>query len=193
MDPMMASIMMFGGTFAPRQWAFCEGQLLAISSNTALFSLLGTTWGGDGRTTFALPDMRGRAPIGKGGGPGLTPRREGQMGGQEFVTLTQAEMPVHNHAASTSGLQARMPANSGDGTSDDPTNRVMAKTVITASGRSGEGKIYADSGDGTMAAGAVSGDVTIGNAGGGQSHQNMQPFLAVPFIIAVQGIFPSRN
>jgi microcystin-dependent protein len=190
MDPMMASIMMFGGTFAPRQWAFCEGQLLAISSNTALFSLLGTTWGGDGRTTFALPDMRGRAPIGKGGGPGLTPRREGQMGGQEFVTLTQAEMPVHSHSAGN--MSVRMPANSSNGGSNDPTNRVPAGPNFTNEQRQTiPVNAYADSGNQHMAPAQTSG--STGNSGGGQSHENMQPFLVVPFIIAVQGIFPSRN
>ncbi|KRS10186.1 hypothetical protein XM53_22310, partial [Roseovarius atlanticus] len=97
-DPFIGQIVLFGGNFAPRNWAFCDGQLVAISQNSALFSILGTTYGGDGRTTFGLPDLRGRVPIGPRQGPGLTFYREGQKGGAEDVTLTQAEMPSHSHA-----------------------------------------------------------------------------------------------
>jgi microcystin-dependent protein len=189
MDPMMASIMMFGGTFAPRQWAFCQGQLLAISSNTALFSLLGTTWGGDGRTTFALPNMSSRGPIGTGQGPGLRLRREGQTGGQESVTLTQLEMPVHNHSAAAQG--GGLTVQNADANQGSPNSSSYIGKPVSGSG--GVGLYTNSTGNPVTINGGSAPNVTIGNAGGGQSHENMQPFLAVPFIIAMQGIFPSRN
>jgi microcystin-dependent protein len=189
MDPMMATIMMFAGNFAPRQWAFCEGQLIAISSNQALFSLLGTTWGGDGRTTFGLPDMRGRAPVGKGGGPGLTPRREGQTGGRETVTLTQAEMPLHNHSAAAQG--GGLTVQNADANQGSPNSSSYIGKPVSGSG--GVGLYTNSTGNPVTINGGSSPDVTIGNTGGGQSHENMQPFLVVPFIIAVQGLYPPRN
>lgn len=168
MEPFLGQIVMFGGNFAPRGWAFCDGQLLSIAQNTALFSLLGTTYGGDGRTTFGLPDLRGRVPMHPGNGPGLTPRQLGQKAGAETHTLNVNEIPSHNHPI----------AAKEEGNIDDPTNNFIA-------------------GDGTTAFGTTS-DVTlsnnaVGNTGLNLPHNNLQPFQCVNFIIALQGIFPSRN
>ena len=157
---------MFAGNFAPRQWAFCDGQLLPISSNSALFSILGTTYGGDGRTTFALPDLRGRVPIHQGHGPGLSDYRLGQKSGAENVTLTVAQLPSHNHSV----------GGSESGATKGPENAVP-----------GTPGAYSPSADVQMAASM------IGNTGGNQGHPNLQPYTVVNFIIAVQGIFPSRG
>ena len=180
-DPFIAEIVMFGGNFAPRGWAFCEGQLLPISQNTALFSLLGTTYGGDGRTTFALPDLRGRAPLGPRHGPGLSDYRLGQMGGVENVTLQTPQIPSHTHTA-TSQANAVTPG----GNSNDAVNNLWADDAGVSSGTYHSGPANA-----TMNAGAVS--TNVNPAGGGQSHTNIQPYLAVNFIIALTGIFPPRN
>ena len=169
MDPFIAEIVMFGGNFAPRGWAFCDGQLLPIAQNTALFSLIGTTYGGDGRTTFALPDLRGRVPVHPGNGPGLTSRTLGQKGGTETETLTANQIPPHSHL---------LRANSGRADSTDPSNATIAKA--------NEDTYNENSADVNM-----KGDTA--NAGGGQAHNNMQPYLCVNFIIALQGIFPSRS
>ena len=168
MDPFIGQIQAFGFNFAPRGWAKCDGQLLAISSNTALFSLIGTTYGGDGRTTFALPDLRGRSGIHFGNGPGLSNVSWGQQGGAENRTLTVANLPAHGHA-----INAKE-----EGTTDDPTGAFVA-------------------GDGTNAFGAatdkVMADTSVGNTGGGQSFSTRDPFLGINYCIALQGIFPSRN
>lgn len=175
-DPILGEIRMFAGTFAPRGWAFCDGQLLSISQNTALFSLLGTTYGGDGRTTFALPDLRGRVPIHAGNGPGLSPRQLGQKGGVENVTLNINQIPSHNHAATIV-----LPADSTVGTSDKPQGMYPARNAAAI-------PQYGDSLNAALAGGSV----TISNSGGNQAHENMQPFTTVHYIIALQGIFPSR-
>ncbi len=174
-DPFIGEIRMFAGNFAPRGWAFCDGQILSIAQYSALFSLLGTTYGGDGRTTFALPDLRGRVPMHAGSGPGLTNRPQGQSGGSETNTLTVNQMPSHTHTAT-----ANNPVYDDEANSDDPTGTYPAV--------SGE-NMYSDqtSGDGAIP------EVTIGNSGGGQAVNNMQPYVTVRFIIALQGIFPSRN
>ena len=169
--PFIGEIFMFGGTFAPRNYALCDGQLLPILSFTALFSIFGTTYGGDGRTTFGLPDLRGRAPMHPGQGPGLSSRNLGQKGGQENVTLTANQLPAHTHT---------LRANSAAGDTAMPGGAVLAA--------SGPGSYESlTSPDVNMSATAVQ------NSGGGQPHTNMQPYLAVNFTIALQGLFPSRN
>ena len=174
MDPFIAQIIMFGGNFAPRGWAFCDGQLLAISQNTALFSLLGTTYGGDGRTTFGLPDLRGRVPIHPGNGPGLPSLTLGAKGGSATNTLSVAQLPAHNHAAAA---QAANPVGRGEGTAS-PNNAYPA-----------EGGTYATVKNVAMAADSVS----VGLTGSNQPVNNMQPFTGINYIIALQGVFPSRS
>jgi microcystin-dependent protein len=168
--PFIGTITMFGGNFAPRNYAFCHGQLISISQNTALFALLGTTYGGDGQTTFALPDLRGRAPIHQGSLAGGGNYVIGQVQGTESVTLTASQMPAHTHVLS---------ANSGPGSGVGPSGAVWARSTATQN--------YAATGSTPMNAAAVT------SSGGNQPHPNMQPFLAINFIIALFGIFPSRN
>ena len=177
MTPFLGQVMLFAGGFAPRGWATCEGQLLAISQNDALFSLLGTTYGGDGRTTFGLPDLRGRAPIGVGTGPGLTPRPWGQKSGSENTTLNTNNLPAHNH-----GITVEVAVSTGNGTTDEPDGNVLAGTTSPtyAAASSANGKLAGASGSST-------------NTGSGQSFNNMQPYLAMYYIIALQGVYPSRN
>jgi microcystin-dependent protein len=172
-EPFIGQIQLVGFNFAPRGWAFCNGQLLPISQNTALFSLLGTTYGGDGETTFALPDLRGRVPVhsGSSSGPGLSPRPLGQRSGQETVTLNTTQIPAHAHTFSA-------PVSSDSGETDTPEGGVPAVASED---------IYAES---TDSVGLAS---TTGNTGGGQGHNNMQPYLVVNFCIALTGIFPSQN
>ena len=172
MEGYLAQILMFGGNFAPRNWVFCDGQLLAISQNTALFSLLGTTYGGDGRTTFGIPEMRGRVPMHKGSGPGLTPRSLGQSGGVENVTLTTNQMPNHSHPTAVE-------VNNQDG---EEAN-VAGQFISNHPGAFNENGIT----------GQTLGGVSSASAGGSQSHTNVQPFKCVNFVICVSGIFPSRN
>ena len=189
-DSYLASMCVFAGNFAPRNYAFTHGQLLSISSNTALFSLLGTIYGGDGRTTFGLPDTRGRALIGQGRGPGLSNYNLGQKGGFETVTLSVSQMPSHNHAATTTvSGSATLHANSS-GNSDSPSGNVLA--------RKPRDSIYSSSApDVSMSPSAISlalnGNTTVLNTGGSQGHENRMPYLAVNWIITLQGIFPSRN
>jgi microcystin-dependent protein len=174
-EPFIATIIMFGGNFAPRGWAFCNGQLLSIAQNTALFSLLGTTYGGNGQTTFALPDLRGRVPIHPGQGPGLSSYTLGQQAGTESVTLTPNQMPAHTHSA-TAVLRASTQA------ANDtlPTGNYLA-----------DGGPYQSATNTTMNANAVA--VTNGISGNSQPTTIIQPYLCVSFIIALEGIFPSRN
>ena len=176
-EPFLGQITMFAGNFAPRSWAFCDGQLLPIAQNSALFSILGTTYGGDGRTSFGLPDLRGRVAMGPRNGPGLSPRTLGQKSGVENVTLTTDQIPSHNHAATANAVA---PA----GNSNDANNNLWADDAGVSSGTYHTGPANV-----TMNAGAV----TVANAGSGQGHPNVQPFLCVNYIIALQGIFPSRN
>lgn len=169
MEPFIGQIIMFGGNFAPRGWALCDGQLLAISSHSALFSILGTTYGGDGRSTFGLPDLRSRVPMHAGTGPGLSNRRLGTAVGQEHVTLTAAQIPSHSHVMkagvlppnASTGTDAVLGAQEAYTTTTDPLVDMSSKA--------------------------------LGEAGGGQSHDNIQPSLTVNFIIATEGLYPSRS
>lgn len=182
MDPFLGQIVLFGGNFAPRGWALCEGQLLPISQNTALFSILGTIYGGDGRTTFALPDLRGRAAISSGRGPGLSDHRLGSRSGQETVTLNLTNLPSHNHTA-TGTTRASFVPPTGGGNQGSPNGTNF----------SGDGsQIYSNNvSNVNMAENNV--NVTVGNTGGNQPINNMPPYLTTNYIIALVGVFPSRN
>tara|TARA_R110002072_G_scaffold91762_4_gene204631 strand:- start:2424 stop:2987 length:564 start_codon:yes stop_codon:yes gene_type:complete len=187
MDPFLGQIMLFGGNFAPRGWAFCEGQLLAISQNTALFSILGTTYGGDGRTTFGLPDLRGRTPIAPGTGPGLSTHTLGARGGLEQNILNQTQLPSHSHIAS-----GTIKASSAEGTTNNPNGKVLALGKVPVDrATSYDANIYGDAATVNMAANEVT--VSIGNTGGNLPVSNMQPYLPVYYIIALVGVFPSRS
>lgn len=192
-EQLLGSIMLFAGNFAPREWAYCDGQLMAIATNDALFSILGTTYGGDGRTTFGIPDLRGRAPIGARRGPGLSNRALGQRSGQEMHTLTTLEMPSHNHLAAfqqTSGT-SKIPAVADTAGTDDPTNANLATPDID-----NNNFLYSkESADTHLAPGkaSVTGNVTTVPTGNSQGHNNMQPYLAINYIIAIRGLYPSRS
>ena len=169
-EPFIGEVRWFAGNFAPRGWALCDGQLLPISGNEALFSILGTTYGGDGRTTFGLPAMRGRGMVHVGSGPGLTPRPQGQKAGTETETLNESQLPSHTHT---------LRADSSGGDSVLPNDRVISKV--------GRLRVFDGAPDTDMGASSLA------PTGGGQSHNNMQPHIALNCIIAVTGIFPSRN
>ncbi len=189
MNGTMAEVRLFAGNFAPRTWAYCAGQLLSINANQALFSLLGTIYGGDGRTTFALPDLRSRTAIGEGTGPGLSHFSLGERTGQAYVTLISTQIPSHTHTVATNLAGAVAPGcSTEDATSDDPSG---AYPALPPGGET----IYNSNSDGVMANAplAISGNVDCLTAGGSQYHNNMQPFLAMNYIICMQGIFPSRN
>lgn len=173
MNPFLAEIVMFGGNFAPRGWAYCDGQLLSINANQALFALLGTTYGGDGRTTFALPDLRGRNPIHPGQGPGLSSIKLGQRGGAETHVMTVNQMANHNHLGSIK--VSNLPADD-----DTPGTGVSI----------GKAEIFVEGAPNTDLA---MGSVTLDNAGGQQPFSIRNPFLGINYIIALQGVFPSRN
>lgn len=183
MEGTIAEIRMFAGTFAPRNWAFCQNQTLAIAQNTALFSLLGTTYGGNGQTTFGLPDFRGRVPVGNGNGPGLSSYSLGQMGGSETNTITNASFPAHSHPFSGS---ITMPATAADGTVDTAIGNYPAKLTGT--------DMYATTNNGS----------TMGNMQlalvaqpAGQPNplplNNIQPVMGMNYVICMFGIFPARN
>ena len=172
MEPFIGQIVMFGGNFAPRGWALCDGQLLPIASNTALFSILGTIYGGDGRTTFALPDLRGRYAMHPGTGPGLSTRPLGSRGGSETNTLTTQNLPAHNHPATV-----RASANPADTANPDGARLGLAEAY---SAQAASVDLAADA-------------ATTGNTGSGTAVNNVPPYQCVNFIIALQGVFPSRN
>ncbi len=171
MDPFVAEIRIFPFNFAPKGWAFCDGQLLPLSQNTALFSLLGTTYGGDGKSNFALPSMQGNAPMFWGQGPGLSLHDIGEMSGSETVSLLESEIPSHNHSLMASGREA---------IARSPTGQLPARGVSI--------DMYAAPGGLTAL-----NENAVAPAGGDQPHNNMQPYLTLNFCIALQGVFPPRT
>lgn len=187
-DPLLGSISMFAGNFAPRGWALCNGQLLPISQNTALFSILGTTYGGDGRTTFALPDLRGRVPVSSGRGPGLSERSLGSRSGQEYHTLNILEMPTHNHIA-----QGAVKVSSANSTKATATENSSISTPGLPGGRGFDATMGFNDATPDISLNAASNNVSILNNGSNQPHNNMQPYLTINYVIALQGVFPSRN
>ena len=182
LEPFIGEIMMFGGNFAPRGWALCNGQLLSIAQNTALFSILGTTFGGNGQTTFGLPDLRGRVPMHWGQGPGLTNRNLGEVSGVESTTLTVNNLPSHTHVST---LTASMPSSSNAGNADSPNGNIPAGNA------SQENYSAPNTSNGTMAPITLGGGIQP--AGGNQPFSIMQPYLVISFCVALEGIFPSRN
>ena len=170
-EPYLGSIAMFAGNFEPRGWAFCAGQLMSIAQNTALFAILGTTFGGDGRTTFALPDLRGRGPVGTGQGPGLSNIQLGELAGAESVTLLASNMPAHNHAINC-----------------DNNGQSSASPAGLIPGVAGAVNIYSGN-----QPNATMNPQTVGVAGGSQPFSVRDPYLGINFIIALEGVFPSRN
>jgi microcystin-dependent protein len=176
-EPFIGQITLFAGNFAPRGWAFCQGQILAIAQNTALFSILGTTYGGNGQTTFALPDLRSRVPVGQGQGPGLSNYILGQQAGNETVTLTAQNMPIHSHslAASTDGADAPSPAGNVNAVTNDPNTLNSMNTYKTGFSNT------------------IMNPAAIGQSGGNQPHTNISPYTCLNYIIALEGLYPSRN
>lgn len=170
-NPFLGEIRIFAGNFAPTGWAMCNGQVLQISQNTALFSLLGTTYGGDGRTNFALPNLQGATPLGPGQGPGLSLRDLGETGGEQTVALSVQEIPAHAHTAD---------CNAGMGDQYLPVGNFWAMDA-------GGNNEYGSTGGSQMASDAIT------TSGGSSPHPNMQPYLVVNFIIALQGVFPARS
>lgn len=171
--PFIGQIEMFGGTFAPRDWALCNGQLLAIAQHQSLFSILGTIYGGDGRQTFGLPDLRGRVPVHAGTGPGLPVMRLGQKGGRATIVLTAANLPRHNHGGSIG-------CSSGNANQETPAGHVLAKSEKYASRNAN-------------ATPQRTSNLTISPDGGNRAFSIMQPYSSVNFIIALRGVFPSRR
>lgn len=190
MEGTIGEIRGFGGNFAPRAWAFCNGQLLAISQNTALFSILGTTYGGDGRTSFALPDLRGRAPISAGTGPGLSTHKLGARSGTETVTLNVLQIPSHFHAAITTKTGAVQSFGRDVDAGESGAEETVAGNTQTSN--------YAEITNTDLVPHGIISDTTnytvqVAPTGGSQPHNNMQPYLTIYWIICLQGVFPSRS
>ncbi len=171
-EPFVGEVRMFAGNFAPRGWAFCDGQLLAVSQNDALFSLLGTIYGGDGRTTFGLPDLRGRLALHAGHGPGLSDRRLGAKGGSENETLTVNQLPSHNHSVSANDTTGSSSAPQGAFAKDTTGSNIYVQNMTVPTNLNSNG---------------------MNHVGGSQSHTNLMPFLCINYIIALVGIYPSRH
>ena len=191
MEAFISTILIWPPNFAPNGWALCAGQLMSISQNTALFSLLGTTYGGDGITTFGLPNLQGRVPVGAGQGPGLSPYNLGDNGGVESVTLGINTIPQHSHSAAQN-LAVSLPAVTTTGTTNQPGPSV-APAAPTDAARNPV-NIYSNATPNqNLGKPSISGTISIGLTGNGLPHENRQPYLAVNYIIALQGIFPSRG
>jgi microcystin-dependent protein len=190
LNPFVGEILLFPFHFPPKNFAFCRGQILLISQNTALFSLLGTAYGGNGQTTFALPNLQGRVPMGVGQGPGLTDRPSlGEAGGSETIALTTAQMPAHTHTMSASSVMPTIACRNGAGNQQTPVDHVPAaeSAGVTAMHSSAPG-------DALMRTGniAFSGTASAAPAGGDQGHENRQPYLGLSYCIALAGVFPPR-
>ncbi len=184
MEPFLGEILAFGFNFAPRGWAHCDGQILPINQNQSLYSLLGTTYGGDGRTSFALPDLRGRVPMGFGQGAGLSNRPLGQKSGQQTVVLAANQIPSHTHSASTT-TQTVVEVSNENGGESIANGQFLANQI---------GAFSEDGSPGAALGGVTStSDTTISPTGGSQDHNNIQPFQVINYCIALQGLFPSRN
>ena len=191
-EPFLGQIETFGFNFPPRGWSFCDGQLLQISQFSALFSLLGTTYGGDGRTSFGLPDLRGRAAVHVGNGPGLSDIRWGQKGGAENHTLTQGQMPSHIHAATLHATNERGDSeHPNDGVAGDPP--VEFRNLLATKARTNIYKVDPPAVGTNPTVPMSSQSITVGNAGSNQAFSIRDPYLGIYHAIAIQGLFPSRN
>lgn len=206
MEGYIGEIAVFGGNFAPRGWKFCNGQVLEIQSNPELYSLIGHRFGGDGRTTFALPNLKGYCAIGQGTYPGLSPRVVGQATGSDQVTLNVTQIPAHNHHAeaaitntSVSGsIKGKMLYSQSSELTNDPANHVPAATsgsMNIYSGDSSDGTMMADSVEANLIHMDVTADLTVTNneAGGNRPHVNLQPYQVISYIICIDGIYPHRS
>jgi microcystin-dependent protein len=193
-DPFIGEISIFAGNYAPQGWAICDGRTMQIIQYQALFAIIGNMYGGDGRTTFALPDLRGRSALGVGAGTGLSPRTIAQSGGQERVAIGVNELPIHNHPAQAtlSGMAtAKLNALGEVGSSPTPAGSFIANHA-NAFLRTGT-SVQMNGGSITVETSGLQVGANIGNAGGNASHENMHPFLALNYIIALEGIFPPRE
>lgn len=203
-EPFMGTVMIWAPNFAPRGWAFCQGQIIAIQTNSALFSLLGVVYGGNGQTTFGLPNLAGRVPVGQGQSPGTSAYTLGQTAGTETVTLTTAQMPMHNHGATLSGVTGAVTiqatTNTGLSAGPTPTNNMLG-TVEDPNHSGDNDLLYAPATtDPTKlvnlqggSLGSVTGTVAIGVNGGSQPFSITQPYQVLNYVIALEGVFPSRN
>jgi len=189
LNPFVGEILLFPFNFPPRGFAFCQGQLLPIAQNTALFSLLGTIYGGNGTTHFALPNLQGRIPVGFGQGSGLTNHDQGETGGSETIALTTAQMPLHTHAISASSVMPTTACRNDAGNQQTAVNNVPAAESAGVTATYGSGPAGALMRTGNI---AFSGTASAPPAGGDQAHENRQPYLAMNYCIALQGVFPAR-
>lgn len=197
MEGTIGEIRMFGGTFAPANWAFCDGSLQSIQQNPAAYSILGTIYGGDGMQTFALPDLRGRVPVGVGQGAGLSYVALGEKGGEESHTLLAAEMAAHTHSAVTSAT-GTINVSAAAGTTSTPAAGNSIAAMVTGTGRSAVpvNAFNTAAPNTALSVGSAlvgNSSMVVAQAGGGQAHSNMQPSIALQYIICLEGIYPSRN